>query len=216
VGAEEAKALGEELGRIDKPSVESFGEERKLFVVPLLFSGDDAPVEYLEKYELYWQQVGEHLARLEESLGRVQRVYHESLASGGDEGLALLEKLNAGSCGIAREKCRNGALLEATEDRDLAEESMDWERCLLLGFMSQKVVRAVGGFYVEASNRRYEHIARRIDETLGAGERAILFIGERHRLQFPKNMQIFSVSPPVLDQIHRWLRERLETGTDQS
>jgi hypothetical protein len=210
VGGERAKALGEELGRIDKPSVESFGEERKLFVVPLLFCGDDAPAEYLEKYELYWQQVGEHVARLEESLGRVQRVYHESLASGGDEGLAVLEKLNAGSCSIAREKCRNGALLEATEDRDLAEESMDWERCLLLGFMSQKVARAVSDYYVEASGRRYEHIARRIDETLGAGEKAILFIGEGHRIQFPRDMQIFSVSPPALDQIHRWLRQRFE------
>jgi hypothetical protein len=206
--------LGEELGRIEKPSVESFGEERKLLVVPLLFRGDDAPVEYLEKYELYWQQVGEHLARLEESLGRVQRVYHESLAAGGEEGLTILEKLNAGSCSIAREKCQNGALLEATEDGELAEESMDWERCLLLGFMSEKVARMVSELYVEASGRRYEHIAKRIDETLGAGEKAILFIGERHRLQFPKNMQIFSVSPPTLDQIYRWLRERLETKAD--
>ncbi len=206
--------MGEELGRIEKPSVESFGEGRKLFVVPLLYHGDDPPAEYLEKYQLYWQQVGDHVARLEESLGRVQRVYHESLASGGEEGLAVLENLNAGSCAIAREKCQNGALLEATEDTELAEESMDWERCLLLGFMSQKVARAISDFYLEASGRRYEHMARRIDETLKAGEKAILFIGEGHRLQFPKDMQIFSVSPPALDQIHRWLRERLETKTD--
>jgi hypothetical protein len=206
--------LGEELGRIEKPPVASFGQERKLFVVPLLYHGDDAPVEYLEKYQIYWQEVGDHVARLEESLGRVQRVYHESLASGGEEGLAVLEKLNAGSCGIAREKCLNGALLEATEDRELAEESMDWERCLLLGFMSQKVARAVGDFYVEASGRRYEHIARRIDETLGAAERAILFIGEGHRVQFPGDIQVFSVSPPALDQIHRWLRQRFETKAE--
>ncbi len=214
MGGERAKALGEELGRIEKPSVESFGEERKLFVVPLLYRGDDAPVEYLEKYELYWQQVGDHVARLEESLGRVQRVYHEALVAGGEEGLTILEKLNAGSCSIAREKCQKGALLEATENSELAEESMDWERCLLLGFMSQRVARAVSDFYVEASGRRYEHMTRRIEETLRAGEKAILFIGEGHRLQFPKDMQIFSVSPPALDQIHRWLRERLEAKTD--
>ncbi|MBM4445458.1 MAG: hypothetical protein FJ020_09215 [Chloroflexi bacterium] len=204
--------MGEELGRIEKPLVASFGQERKLFVVPLLYHGEDPPAEYLEKYQLYWQQVSDHVARLEESLGVVQRVYHESLPSGGEEGLSVLEKLNAGSCGIARDKCQNGAILEATEDRELAEESMDWERCLLLGFMSQKVARAVGDAYVEASGRRYEHIARRIDETLGAAERAILFIAEGHRVQFPGDVQIFSVSPPALDQIHRWLRQRFETG----
>ena len=69
--------------------------------------------------------------------------------------------------------------------------------------------------YIEASRKRYEHIGRRIDETLKASERAILFISERHSLQFPQDTQIFSVSPPALDQIHRWLRERLETKPDQ-
>jgi hypothetical protein len=76
------------------------------------------------------------------------------------------------------------------------------------------VARAVGDFYVEASGRRYEHIARRIDETLGAAERAILFIGEGHRVQFPGDIQVFSVSPPALDQIHRWLRQRFETKAE--
>jgi hypothetical protein len=207
--------LAEELGRVEKPSVESFGQGRKLFVVPLLFRSDEAHVEYSEKFELYWRQVSDHITRLEESLGKVQRVYHESIFIGGEAGLEILEKLSTSSCGIAREKCRDGAELEETDDRALVEESMDWERCLLLGFMSQKVARMVGEFYIEASRKRYEHIARRIDETLKAGERAILFTSERHGLQFPKDVQIFSVSPPALDQIHRWLRERSEPKSDQ-
>ena len=207
--------MAEELGRVEKPSVESFGGERKLFIVPLLFWSDNAPAEYSEKFELYWQQVGDHVSRLEESLGKVQRVYHESIFVGGEEGLEILEKLNASSCGIAREKCHNGAQLEETDDRELVEESMDWERCLLLGFMSQKVARMVSESYIETSRKRYEHIAKRIDETLKAGERAILFISERHRLQFPKDAQIFSISPPALDQIHRWLRDRSEPKSDQ-
>jgi hypothetical protein len=212
---ERARELAEELGRVEKPSVESFGGERKLFIVPLLFWSDNAPAEYSEKFELYWQQVSDHVSRLEESLGKVQRVYHESIFVGGEEGLEILEKLNASSCGIAREKCHNGAQLEETDDRELVEESMDWERCLLLGFMSQKVARMVSESYIETSRKRYEHIAKRIDETLKAGERAILFISERHRLQFPKDAQIFSISPPALDQIHRWLRDRSEPKSDQ-
>ena len=207
--------MAEELGRVEKPSVESFGEERKPFIVPLLFWSDNAPAEYSEKFELYWQQVSDHVSRLEESLGKVQRVYHESIFIGGEAGLEILSKLSTSSCGIAREKCRDGAELEETDDRALVEESMDWERCLLLGFMSQKVARMVSESYIEASRKRYEHIAKRIDETLKAGERAILFISERHRLQFPKDAQIFSISPPALDQIHRWLRDRSEPKSDQ-
>jgi hypothetical protein len=208
--AEKRKVLGEELGRIEKPSVESFGDERKLFVVPLIFGGDDAPAEYLEKYELYWQQASDHIARLESKIGKVNRVYHESVVVGGKEGLEIMERLNLSSCQIAREKCQNGAQLEATDDRELAEESMDWERCLMLGFMSDKVARMVGEFYVEASRKRYEGIARKIDETLKAGEKAILFISGGHRIQFPQDMQVFSVFPPALDQIHKWLRDRSE------
>jgi hypothetical protein len=27
-------------------------------------------------------------------------------------------------------------------------------------------------------------------------------------IQFPKDIEVFSVSPPALDEIHRWLRSR--------
>ena len=202
--------MGEELGRIEKPSVESFGEERKLFVVPLIFRGEDAPSEYSEKFDLYWQQASDHIARLESKIGRVNRIYHELVVVGGEKGLEMIERLNLSSCQIVREECQNGVQLEATDDRELAEESMDWERCLLLGFMSDKVARMVGEFYVEASRKRYEGIARKIDETLKAGERAILFVSEGHPIQFPQDMQVFSVFPPALDQIHKWLRDRSE------
>jgi len=62
--------------------------------------------------------------------------------------------------------------------------------------------------YREASKKRYEHIASRIDETLKTNEVAILFIREGHLVQFPQDIEVFSVAPPVLDEIHRWLRDR--------
>ncbi len=206
--------MGEELGRIDKPSVESFGGERKLFVVPLVLRGNDAPAEYSEKFDLYWQQVKEQLAKLEEKIGRVHHIYHEAIVVGGEEGLKIMEKMNACSWTIVKERCEQGACLESTDDRALAEESMDWERCLLAGFLSEKVARMVSEFYVEASRKRYEHMAKRIDDTLGEGERAILFITEGHALQFPRDTQVFSVFPPALDQIHKWFRDRSVADSD--
>ena len=200
--------MAEELGKIEKPEVEHFKGERKLYVVSLLFAGKDSPPEYLEKFERYWQDIGNHIARQEAKIGRVNRVYHESIVLGGEEGLEVMEKLNPSGCRIAREKCQNGAIFEATELAELADECMDWERCLLMGFLSRKAAETVAQFYNEASRKRYEHIARRIDETLEASEVAILFIREGHMVQFPGDIEVFSVAPPVLDEIRRWLRDR--------
>ena len=203
--------MAEQLGKIEKPEAKDFTSKRKLYLIPLIFSGKEAPPEYVEKFNLYWQQVGEHIAKLEAKIGRVSHIYHESIAQAGEDGLKAMEKLSPSSCHVAREKCQSGAVFEATEDKELADESLDWERFLLMGFISQKVAEMVSRFYVEALKKRYEHVARRIDETLKADEAGVLFIREGHMVQFPQDIEVFSVAPPALDEIHRWQRERLAT-----
>jgi len=210
--------MAEELGRIEKPETEQFKDKRKLYLVPLLYSWENAPDEYVEKFELYWQQVREHIANLESKIGEVNRIYHESIIAAGEEGLKILEKVSPLSCQIARDKCQKGAQVEAAEDMELTDESIDWERHLLMGFISQKVARMVSDFFTEASKKRYEYIAGKIDETLKENETALLFIREGHRVQFPADIEVFSVAPPALDEIHRWLRERppADEKTDDS
>jgi len=203
--------MAEKLGKIEKPEAKDFTSKRKLYLIPLIFSGKEAPPEYVEKFNLYWQQVGEHIANLEAKIGRVSHIYHESIILAGEDGLKAIEKLSPASCHVAREKCQSGAVFEATENKELANESMDWERFLLMGFISQKVADMVSHFYVEALKKRYEHVTRRIDETLKADEAGVLFIREGHMVQFPQDIEVFSVAPPALDEIHRWQRERLAT-----
>jgi hypothetical protein len=200
--------MAQELGKISKPEAASFKQGRRLLLVPLIYSYKDAPSEYTDKYELYWKQVAEHIVNLEAKIGIVSRIYHESISLGGDDGLKIMEGLNPKSCQIAKQKCQDGATLEVIEDKELAEETIDWERCLFIGFLSDKVARKVSEFYIEASRKRYEHISKRIDETLKANEIAILFIREGHPVQFPEDIEVFSVSPPTLDEIRRWLYDR--------
>ncbi len=76
-----------------------------------------------------------------------------------------------------------------------------------MGFISEKVAQMVSDFFTEATKKRYEHIAKRIDETFKEKEVALLFIREGHRIQFPPDIEVFSVFPPALDDIHRWLRD---------
>jgi len=200
--------MAQELGKVNKPEAGSFKQGRRLLLVPLIYSYKDSPSEYTEKYELYWKQAVGHIANLEAKIGTVSRVYHESISLGGDDGLKIMEGLNPKSCQIAKQKCQDGATLEVIENKELAEETIDWERCLFIGFLSDKVARKVSESYIEASRKRYEHISKRIDETLKANEIGILFIREGNLVQFPEDVEVFSVSPPALDEIHRWLRDR--------
>jgi len=201
--------MAERLGKIEKPEAQEFVSKRKLYIVPLLFTGKNVPKAYVEKYQRYWQQASEHVANLEDKLGKVGHVYHESVFQAGREGLEAIQKLNADSGRVAKEKSRGGALIEAIEDKALAEESIDWERFILIGFISQKVAQRVSELYIEALRKRYEHIAKQIDETLEAGQAGLLFIREGHMVQFPEGIEVFSVAPPALDEIHRWQREQL-------
>lgn len=199
--------MAEELGKIEKPEAGQFREKRRVYLVPLVYSWEDAPVEYDVKFGLYWEQVSEHVANLESKMGTVNRVYHESVTVAGEEGLKILEKLNPASSKVVQEKCQGGAQFEMMEDRELVEESMDWERHLLLGFLSEKVANIVSQFFSEALRKRYEHIAKRINETLKENESALLIIREGHMVQFPADIEVFLVAPPALDEIHRWLRD---------
>jgi len=153
--------MAKELGKIKKPEAKQFREKRKLYLVPLLFSWEDAPEEYIEKLNIYWQQVREHIANLESKIGKVCRIYHESIAAAGEDGLKILEKLNPSGCQIAKDKCQSGAQFEATEDKELAEETMDWERHLLMGFVSHKAAKMVSDFFIEASRKRYCSLDRK-------------------------------------------------------
>ena len=207
--------MAEELGKIEKLDIQQFGL-RKLYVVPLIYSGSDAPPDYKEKLEKYWREVNEQIANQEVKVGKIKRIYHESMAVGGAEGLKIIAEINPLSHLIAKDKFENGAVFEATEQTELADECMDWERCLLMGLYSRKALETVAEAYEKCSAKRFEYIGRRINETLQKGEAAMLFIREGHMVQFAKDIEVFSVAPPALDDIHRWLRARAKQTEEKS
>jgi hypothetical protein len=199
--------MAEELGKIEKPSIEQFKIGRKLFFVPLVFSGKELPLEFLEKYNRYWQQVESQISNLEMKLGLVKHVFHELIAEGSDAGLKTLEKLNESSYLIVKHRIENGANLEATEDNEILAELMDWSRCLSIGLQSQKATSKIYEFYTEATQKRNGHILKRLNESLKENEIGILIMAEGHPIQFPTDISVFYVAPPALDEIKRWLRD---------
>jgi hypothetical protein len=208
--------MTEQLGKIEKLEVEHFRRGKKLYLVPLIYSGDEAPDEYKEKCSRYWQQVMEQLNNLASKIGKVNRVYHETIFQSGEDGIKAVERLNPSSYQIAKSQYDNGAILETIEEKELFEEVMDWQRCLMLGFASEKVASKVSEFYFEAAKKRNELMAKKISETLKDDEAGLLFIREGHSVQFPIDIEVFSVFPPVLDEIHRWLRDQARLGIEKA
>ncbi|RPJ60572.1 MAG: hypothetical protein EHM12_06065 [Dehalococcoidia bacterium] len=200
--------MSEELGRVEKPEVSSFKHNRKILQVPLIYAGKDSPAEYMDLFEKYWKQVDEMISKLENSLGSITVVLHETINAGGEEGLKMLATLNPKSHGIICARGKGEEKLKCIEDTELLEEVMDWERCVVVGFFSEKVAKTVYDAFTEASRKRYQQLGKTIDETVKDGDVAVLFIREGHMVQFPHDIDVFSVAPPALDEIHRWARDR--------
>jgi hypothetical protein len=200
--------MSEELGRVEKPEVSSFKHNRKILQVPLVYSGKDAPPDYVELFEKYWQQVNEMIAKLESKLGGATVILHESITDSGEEGYKVIRELNPRSHAICEAKSKNGGKLLTFEDHPLLADVMDWERCMMIGFLSENVARKVYDSFSEASKQRYQHISKTIDDLLNDGDIALLFIREGHSVQFPTDVDVFMVAPPALDEIHRWARDR--------
>ncbi len=200
--------MAEELGKIEKPPVEDFKKGRKLYFIPLVYTGEDMPDDYLVKYNKYWEQVEKQITELIAKLGEVNRIYHEMVASAGDEGLKAVKALSERSHKMIKSCLAKKTQMEAAEDIDILTEFMDWSRCLLIGLQNPKVVSRVYESYTEISKKRNEYITRKIDETLKENEIGILLMRENHQVQFPSDIQVFYVAPPALDEIKRWLRER--------
>ncbi|MBS7251893.1 MAG: hypothetical protein KIH08_15080 [Candidatus Freyarchaeota archaeon] len=211
--------MAETLGRISKPSVDKFKGGRKLYCVPLLINIKDAPQQYHEKYNLYWDQVAEHVNGLEKA-GRVSKIYHEGIFSSGEEGLDAIKEFNERSYQLVKSKCEQGAELQALEDRDIFNEYTDWLMALSVVGRSKKVADKVLEYYRDASDRRDEHVAKRINETLKEGEAGMLIMSDEYRMhiqtQLQPDIQVFLVRPPALNDIQQLIREMLKNKLQTS
>ena len=197
--------MTQELGRIDRPSAEDFRGKRKLLLVPQLYHPPALEEDGAAILNAFWEQTRSQIASLEAGLGPVKHIYHESVVEGGEDGILSLEAGETPSLALVREWRQAGATLEATEDAEGLWETLDLQRCLMVQFSSEKVAIQLREWFNDSVRRRYEHIAGRIDETLGQDEVGLLIINERHQVQFPADVDVFFVAPPALDEFRRWL-----------
>lgn len=198
--------MSQELGRLERPTAQQFAGKRKLLLLPLISApGVEEPAarELLDKF---WDQTRQQIASLENGLGRLSHIFHETLTEGGETGLKQLEMSDPRSHRFVQEKCQAGASLVAIEEPELLMETLDLRRFLMMPLASQRVAQRIQEWFAESNRERYKHIADRIDASIEENQVGLLLISEGHQVQFPSDLEVFYVAPPALDEFRRWLQ----------
>ena len=83
-----------ELGKISKPKASNFMGKRNLLIVQLLPYIQDAPREYHDLCDRYWEAIDNQVSTMEERLGVVKRIFCDGLPGKGEDVKVALEKAN--------------------------------------------------------------------------------------------------------------------------
>ena len=207
-------STGQPLSRMPKPSAEQYKDVRKLLLAPLFvfpISDSDEVEPLLEKY---WSEIRDQVQNLERSLGLVTEVFHENVFLTGDDGLNMVERINPKGHSFVQTLIRSTANLVAFEDQETIMELSDWQRCLSIGIMSEKVRKIVLDGYTQISTQRSELLTKKINESIPEGGCAIIFTLEESKIQFPEDIQVFYISPPSLNEIKNWIDEKVKSFSD--
>lgn len=199
--------MAEELSRITRPATANYQGKRKLLLAPLIHLAappDAIPPEGADIVARYWEQVDVQVRAVQNALGTITHVYHESLPEGGDAGLGYLAATNQDTHQLVTRLVEAGATLEATESMEIMAEALDLQRCLMQPLMSMDVVTRLQEWFTDTTRRRYDFISSSIDASLGEDEAGLLLINERHQAQFPGEIEVIYVAPPALDEFRRW------------
>src|SRR4030042_3935718 len=198
-----------ELGQIDRPETEIFLGKRKLYCVANIYSSEDAPDEYKELFNKYWDEVVQQIEKIEAAV-KIKKIFCEIIYAHDDESMNMLTKLNERIVQIIKKKVEEGGTLFPLESKEMLGPYTDWGNCLRVVY-TKEVFMKVLEFYTEFSDKRLQQILSIIDSNLSQAEAGLVLMKDedRAKLQFPSDIEVFLITPPSYDDIIRWFREKL-------
>lgn len=77
---------------------------------------------------------------------------------------------------------------------------------------TKEVFAKIVEFYTQLLDKRLQYILNVVESNLAEGEAGLFIIRDEDRikLQFPKDIEIFLITPPSYDSILKWIREKLK------
>ncbi|HZV46265.1 MAG TPA: hypothetical protein VFG06_02815 [Thermodesulfovibrionales bacterium] len=198
-----------ELGQIQRPLADEFSGKRKLYCVANIYPVEEAENDYQELIRKYWDEVAQQIEKVE-TAGKVQKIFCEIIYQQGDEALNVLGTINERMLQIIKKKLEEGSTLLPLENKEILGPYTDWSNCLRVVF-TKEVFSKILEFYKEFSEKRLQHFMSVIDSNLAEAEAGLLFMKDedRSKLQFPKDIEVFLITPPSYDDIIRWFRGKV-------
>lgn len=173
--------------------------------------GEKLWMEHKKTVNGFWDAISNYFYPLDVS---GIKIYQDGMIAEGEVGEKIVEETSkAGSKNyeLVSSLLKKGAILVRTEDFKLVKEERDSLLKItqtkhlakkLLSFIKYKLTKDM------LLNRRDRFIVKRIDETLNAGEKGIIFIGAYHNIKkrLPKDIQIIEIKDTAkVREYHRLL-----------
>ncbi len=181
---------------------------RSLLIIRLV-----QPFPGLEGYDTmlsnYWSAVKTQVDRHAMTSGPIKSVFIETVTGRGEDAVVQLQQMNPQGASLVRGLAASGAIVEEFEDTELLAELIDWGQCASQNLMSDKVRTVVQSGQIEAAGVRDDHLRKRLNDAIGDDETSVV-LAVSAQLPIPDRIERFIVSPPELDQLERWLREKME------
>jgi hypothetical protein len=183
-----------EIGKIDKPDAEKYKNKKKIYFVRNLYLPKNATDKYRDIFNRYWDEVEEHLVKLEIA-GKISKIFCESIYMTGEESMRVLKAINERLEGIVKKKIEDGAEFLPLEDKEIFRVYLDWYNCLAL-------VRST-------ISDRFNHIKSVLLENIADGEAGLLIMRDEDRefLEIPDDIEFFFITPPAYDDLMQFIRD---------
>jgi uncharacterized protein YacL (UPF0231 family) len=196
-----------EIGKIAKPEVAYYKDKKKIYFVRNLYLPHNATDKYKSIFFRYWNEVEEHLAKLEVA-GKISKIFCESIYMSGEEAIKVLSAMNVRLEQIVNEKIDAGAALLPLESKEIFGTYIDWYNCLAL-VRTQRVHEVIHKFLDETIKERFEHIKSVLQENIKDAEAALLIMRDEDRkfLLLPDDVEIFFVTPPAYDDLLQFIHD---------
>jgi hypothetical protein len=197
-----------ELGKIQRPEAGDFIDKKKLYCVADIYTPEDAPDDYKELVDKYWDEVVRQLEKIEVA-GKIKKIFCEIITGEDEENLEILARISGRLSELVKKRVEEGGTLFPLENKEILGPYTDWGNCLRVVF-TREVFTRVLEFYREFSEKRLQHIMEVIEKNLSEADAGLLIMKDEDRtqMQFPKDIEIFLVTPPSYDAIIRWFRDK--------
>ncbi|MEW5994555.1 MAG: hypothetical protein AB1744_09180 [Candidatus Zixiibacteriota bacterium] len=160
--------------------------------------GKDFWEEHRKTVDGFWDAISHYFDSLDVT---GMKIFQDGMVADGEVAEKLVEegvKTGSKNYELVARLLKRGAILVKTEEIKLVKQELDRLLAITRAKSLLKKLTAFAKYKLTKSallNRRDEFIARRIDETLGHGEKGILFIGAFHNIKrrLPANLEIIEV-----------------------